>query len=180
MSTRCRAVVHALRGLGLASCSLHCPRISHLVFVSRIAEQFLNALKYHSINLSRQKALEVFSKVDQDCSQTLDKNEFRQAMETVEQDLGSNILRAIGLSPAKLFVALAAQVCLLALLLAFVFLGVTGFTTGGTFSSVVNSVIPAAMATTLGAKKDQAAEEVSSIASTIKARLSQAIKNISG
>lgn len=51
-------------------------------------------------------------------------------------------LEKLGISPALLVLTLGTLIIILVLLLVFIFLGIKAFALGGTFGSIINSIIP--------------------------------------
>ena len=59
----------------------------------------------------------------------------------------------MGYSKANVFKILASALIFLLLLFAFIFLGITAFTTGSTFGSIINSLLPISGGSILGKNK---------------------------
>lgn len=89
--------------------------------------------------------------------------EFEKAFKYVNEKKTFMSLEKLGISPALLALALAMLIIILILLFVFIFLGINSFAVGGTFGSIINSIIP--MASAGGAtssqedKKDKLKEE---------------------
>ena len=83
-------------------------------------------------------------------------------------------LRSIGLSPARVALALLSLCATLLLLFVFIFLGINAFTTGTSFGAVVNSIIPAltGVGVALGSSAQSAASHQRSLNSVAKKQLS--------
>lgn len=68
--------------------------------------------------------------------------EFEKAFKYVNEKKTFMSLEKLGISPALLAVALAMLIVMLLLLFTFIFLGISSFSVGGTFGSIINSIIP--------------------------------------
>jgi len=72
--------------------------------------------------------------------------EFEKAFKYVNEKKTLMSLEKLGISPALLALALAMLIIILILLFVFIFLGINSFAVGGTFGSIINSIIPMAAA----------------------------------
>lgn len=73
---------------------------------------------------------------------SLNVEEFEKAFKYVNEKKTSMSLEKLGISPALLALALGTLIIILMLLFVFIFLGISSFSVGGTFGSIINSVIP--------------------------------------
>lgn len=69
-------------------------------------------------------------------------------------------LEKLGISPALLALALGTLIIILILLFVFIFLGINAFTVGGTFGSIINSLIPMAAATGASGSQENKSEKL--------------------
>ena len=101
--------------------------------------EFKELCKYFGINLNDQALMELFAESDDDASGELAFPEFDRALTTLESKVGAGALQQMGLSTANIIMAVLVLAASLGSMLAFVFLGVQAFATGGAFNAIVNS-----------------------------------------
>jgi Ca2+-binding EF-hand superfamily protein len=83
---------------------------------------------------------EVFSKVKKDISsQELNEQEFKAALDYLQVRVASNTLSLLGMSWPRLMMWLGFVTLILMLIILFIFLGMSAFMAGGTFSAIINS-----------------------------------------
>lgn len=68
--------------------------------------------------------------------------EFEKAFKYINDKKATMSLEKLGISPALLSLALGTLIVILLLLFTFIFFGIKAFAIGGTFGSIVNSIIP--------------------------------------
>ena len=101
-------------------------------------------LKLH-MNLSDHRITEIFAKVKKDERRSineLDVEEFEAAIKYVQFKRVFEGLNMLGLSQNQLIFLFVSLIIILVLLFAFIFLGINAFSLGGTFGSIINSMIP--------------------------------------
>lgn len=118
-------------------------------------EEFMALMKHMHLDLSKEKALQIFSKVDRDQTGDLSLAQFTQAVEQVQLEVAKKALELMGLSRGALVGAAAASVGTLLMLLGFILVGTTVFADGGTFGSVVSSALPISAGIGLKASSDK-------------------------
>lgn len=96
------------------------------------------------MNLSQHRVNEIFASLKQgsEDEDNLNEQEFGKAMEYLQQKNTNMALDFLGLSPALLTISLIFLGIILILIFIFIFLGIQAFALGGTFGSVVNSLMP--------------------------------------
>jgi hypothetical protein len=109
------------------------------------------------MNLSEHRVNEIFTKTKKKGSKnptelnmqgliflflSLNGLEFEEAMSYVQQKKAGEALNLLGLSTNQLIFLFILLVIILLLLFAFIFLGITALSLGGTFGSVINSLMP--------------------------------------
>lgn len=124
------------------------------------------------LDLSREKALHIFSQVDRDQTNELSLSEFAEAVEFVELEVAKKALELMGLSKSTLLSGAAASVGTLLVLLGFVLVGSSVFADGGTFSSVVSAMLPLSA----GAGMSSSAEGETEGGTTVKDRVEEALE----
>lgn len=72
----------------------------------------------------------------------LNLEEFEEAYNYIIKKKTYMSLEKLGVSPALLALSLGTLIVILILLLIFIFLGIKAFALGGTFGSIINSIIP--------------------------------------
>ena len=68
--------------------------------------------------------------------------EFEMAMVYIQSRTSGSAMEMLGISTSQLIILLAGLLIILGLLFAFIFMGIEAFTEGGTFNSIINSMIP--------------------------------------
>jgi len=134
-------------------------------------EEFNMCMVRLGYKLLPSRVTEVFSKVKKDLTvQELNEREFKAALEYLQVSVASNTLSMLGKSWPRLLAWLAILTCLLVLVIVFIFLGMSAFTTGGTFSAIINSgmTIAAGLATfkkgaTRGTDQEEKRQETETI-----------------
>ncbi|KAL4476316.1 hypothetical protein ABPG74_010049 [Tetrahymena malaccensis] len=143
-------------------------------------DEFQSFVRRLGMELSRHRINEIFaniknkkqkpSNLEKTDDLTLNAEEFEKAFKYVNDKKTSMSLEKLGVSPALLALALGTLIVILILLFVFIFLGIKAFAVGGTFGSIINSIIP--MVAAGGAagsqenKKDKLEEEEVSSAVT--------------
>ncbi|KAL4474822.1 hypothetical protein ABPG74_001518 [Tetrahymena malaccensis] len=136
-------------------------------------DEFQSFVRRLGMELSRHRVNEIFAyiknkkqkpgSVEKTDELTLNVEEFEKAFKYVNDKKTSMSLEKLGISPALLVLALGTLIVILILLFVFIFFGINAFAMGGTFGSIINSLIP--MAAAGGAagsqedKKDKLKEE---------------------
>lgn len=113
------------------------------------------------LDLSREKALHIFSQVDRDQTNELSLSEFAEAVEHVELEVAKKALELMGLSRSTLLSGSAASVGTLLMLFGFVLVGAAVFADGGSFSSIVSSLLPVSAGAGLRSSAERDTEEFS-------------------
>jgi hypothetical protein len=138
------------RGVGSATVDFakqHClKRIFDLVDTDRSGyislQELTQALRAMSINISDERALQLFCRCDKDNSGLLDFREFESALEKIREDFVRSLLQGVGMNRFALFILLLLLVSVLLGLLVFIFLGVKAFGVGDEFAAIINSILP--------------------------------------
>lgn len=113
------------------------------------------------LDLSREKALHIFSQVDRDQTNELSLSEFAEAVEHVELEVAKKALELMGLSRSTLLSGAAASVGTLLMLFGFVLVGAAVFADGGSFSSIVSPLLPVSAGAGLRSSAERDTEEFS-------------------
>jgi len=106
--------------------------------------------------LNKHRVKEVFSEIksgenmDETSLLELDENEFSRSLEVLKEKQVYQAMSVLGVTPEILYSYLAFLMILLMILLCFIFLGIKTFAIGGAFSAVINSMLPAIGALTVG------------------------------
>ena len=112
-----------------------------------VFEEFVHALKMVGVfgaQVSETEALHLFALGNEDGDGRLTRAGFRRTLQVIERRYSKQVLKAVGFDPAKLGRDFAIALLCLLLLFFFIFMGIEGFTSGGPFGAVVNSVLPIA------------------------------------
>lgn len=104
-------------------------------------QTFQEGLKLMNIDVAEQKALRIFTSHASPEGQ-LSKSGFESAITRLQDSISARVLAYLGLSTAQLTKLFIILLVLVFLLLAFVFLGISGFASGGTFNTIINSLLP--------------------------------------
>jgi len=102
-------------------------------------DQFQDMLRYLNINLSQEKIVEIFNKVDTDGDKALTYNEFEKGFALLAAEVAMAALQSLGLTDAQIYGVVGSGFLILMGIFAFIFLGMAAFTSNSTFGSVVNS-----------------------------------------
>jgi hypothetical protein len=105
-------------------------------------DQFRAALRRMRINISEQDAKMLFAKVDDDHSGYIDKDEFKGVLMEVQERFRTLLVETLGLNKETIYIAVAWTAVWIAFLLAFIILGVYGFSDGSQFTAVITGVMP--------------------------------------
>ncbi|GMH62295.1 hypothetical protein TrLO_g6528 [Triparma laevis f. longispina] len=110
-----------------------------------VFDEVMELLKLYKLDdVSEQRALWFFAKVDKDNSKTLDEEQFVEFMGYLQEESKKKVLEDIGYDTPTLAGNLALNVVILLLLFAFIFFGITGFAVAGSFGACINSALPVA------------------------------------
>jgi hypothetical protein len=117
------------------------------------------------VPLSEHRVMEIYANIKgneavEAKSMEFDEDEFSQALAILKEKQLSKSLQFMGIAPSQLYMTLGYLCFLLLLIFAFIFLGIRAFTVGGTFSAVINSLLPALGAVALGGKDNQKKDAV--------------------
>ncbi|KAL4434859.1 hypothetical protein ABPG74_021198 [Tetrahymena malaccensis] len=118
-------------------------------------EEFCNFLRRTGIQMSEHRVNELFATIKknrragnkQSDSNDLNYEEFEEAYQYINKKKTDMSLEKLGISRALLALSLGTLIIILILLLVFIFLGIKAFALGGTFGSIINSIIPAVATT---------------------------------
>lgn len=102
------------------------------------------------MELSRHRVNEIFAHIknkkvkagEKTEDLTLNMEEFEKAFKYVNDKKTYMSLEKLGISAALLALALGTLIVILILLFVFIFFGINAFAVGGTFGSIINSIIP--------------------------------------
>lgn len=103
-------------------------------------DEFKELLKYFGMVLSDQSTLEMFATADKSGTGVLNYGEFEFAMDAIEKKLGSGALNSLGLSTIDIAAIVVVLIGLITAIFIFIFMGISAFTTGSAFGTVINSV----------------------------------------
>ncbi|EAR86318.2 phage head-tail adaptor family protein, putative (macronuclear) [Tetrahymena thermophila SB210] len=119
-------------------------------------DEFQSFVRRLGMELSRHRVNEIFAhiknkklnlvSVEKTDELTLNVDEFEKAFKYVNEKKTSMSLEKLGISPALLVLALGTLIVILILVFVFIFFGINAFAMGGTFGSIINSLIPMAAA----------------------------------
>ena len=107
-------------------------------------EEFIHILKIfqlHPKHMSETEALHLFARYD-DGDGNVSFDEYMGMMERIEERYCLGVLVKIGWDMRKLMKGFVLAVLCLLLLFFFIFMGIEGFSTVGSFGAVVNSMLP--------------------------------------
>ncbi|KAL4483285.1 hypothetical protein ABPG72_007927 [Tetrahymena utriculariae] len=134
-------------------------------------EEFCSFLRRTGISMSEHRVNELFATIKKNRragnkstdGNDLNYEEFEEAYQYINTKKTDMSLEKLGISPALLAISLGTLIIILILLLVFIFLGIKAFALGGTFGSIINSIIPAAAtsgaASSSSNKKDSLKED---------------------
>ena len=105
-------------------------------------DEFQEALKYYGLRMTKERQLEIFSQFDADGNTRLSINEFYKAIRHIRRTISTEAIGTLSLSWKTMARTIVVGVFILLLLFAFIFLGISGFTTNTTLGTVVNSILP--------------------------------------
>ena len=113
------------------------------------------------VKMSEHRVAEIFaasqraiSGSNDDNPNELNEKEFEEAMKYIEEKSSLSALEILGLSTTQLILIFIVLLLVLVLLFVFIFLGIQAFSIGGTFGSIINSLLPITAGLTVGKKKD--------------------------
>jgi len=120
-------------------------------------DEFVDILKYLNMPLSQNVSLRVFSECEKDG--VMGPDEFEKAMHLLEDRVADKVLSHMGFSTQTLVLGFLGLTIILMMLFVFIFLGIGAFTSGGSFESVVNSVIAASAGGAVGQNRQKSRTE---------------------
>jgi len=142
-------------------------------------EEFQGMLKYLNINISQDKAVAIFSKVDADGDKGLSYNEFEKGFALIASEVAMAALQSLGLTDAQIYAVIGSGFVLLLGLFAFIFLGMAAFTQNSTFGSMVNSsFVGGAGGATAANDEDAVDPEDPGIADYIQEKIEEALETL--
>jgi len=103
-------------------------------------DDFVEATKHLSLQVSTEKRLQIFVKCDAGLKGYLERDEFLDAMTQVERDLATDVMFQMGLSDAHMYSTLATIAICLGAFIIFLLCAISAFTTGSEFEAVINSM----------------------------------------
>lgn len=101
--------------------------------------EFQEMLRYINVNISQEKAIQIFTRVDSDGSRALTYDEFERGFALLASEIAYAALQSLGITDSQIYAAVGSGFLILCGLFAFIFLGMAAFTENSTFGSVVNS-----------------------------------------
>ena len=104
----------------------------------------MDLLDRMNIRISEKKALKIFARCDKGGSNTLTYNEYLAAYELLIMMLASHAISNMGLTPKRIAIGLISSAIVLAMLFAFIFVGIAAFGGQGNFGSSIRSAMAAA------------------------------------
>jgi len=109
-------------------------------------KEFEIAFKYlvYPKRLTRVVVYRLFTRADRDNTGELTLPQFKLALESFATELSAKVLERQGLSEGRLAATLFSEICLLLLVMVFILLGISAFTTAGGFESTVSALLPLA------------------------------------
>ncbi len=113
-------------------------------------DEFCELCKYMGLFLNRETLLQLYAEADENDNNNIEFEEFQLAINLLKKQVGNDALGMMGLSRQDLMQVLIIAGCFLLLLFAFIFVGVTAFSTADGFSAVINSILPAAAGLGMG------------------------------
>jgi hypothetical protein len=101
--------------------------------------EFQEMLRYINVNISQEKAIQIFTRVDSDGSKALTYDEFERGFALLASEIALAALQSLGITDTQIYAAVGSGFLILIFLFSFIFLGMAAFTENSTFGSVVNS-----------------------------------------
>jgi hypothetical protein len=109
-------------------------------------DEFYTLCKRLEMKLSKQRISEIFAFIKAGSknkeSEDLNEEEFKKALKYLKTKNSQMSLDGLGISTGVLTIALIYIAVILILFFCFIFLGIKAFALGGTFGSVINSLMP--------------------------------------
>lgn len=118
-------------------------------------DEFEMITKFMNLAISDEKRLQIFCKCDIDGSGELTFDEFIVAMKQLEKDVAEDVMTALGFSTTTMITNLIVVILSLIFLLGFIFAGISAFSTGTEFESVINSLFVGMSGVVASATKTQ-------------------------
>ena len=106
-------------------------------------DEFKQVLRYIELNLTQERALLIFASADKSGNGGLDYNELEVAVDLIKFELVKQTINQSGYSLVTLIQGFVFVAMLLALTFVFLFFSINAFTSGDSFSAVINSILPA-------------------------------------
>merc|ERR1712167_399351 len=98
-------------------------------------DEFVEISRFMNLNLSRERAMKIFSEADADASGWISYDEFESALVLLRREVSQGGLAKLGYSTAVLVGTFVSLVGLMGGFFVFIFVGMSAFTTGTTFGS---------------------------------------------
>jgi len=117
-------------------------------------DEFNELMKFYNLNLSKNRQLEIFTRFDIKKTGQMSVQQFEKALKYIEDKTTGDALDEVGMSYGALLKGFLGVVFILLMIFAFIFLGIAGFSNGGSFGAVVNSLLPISSGGILGSKKE--------------------------
>jgi len=108
--------------------------------------------------LSSHRICEIFAhtKGTEFSNPNLEEDEFVEALELLKEKQMEISLDHIGILPSQMYLTLASLAVMLLIIFLFIFFGIAAFTVGGSFSAVINSLLPMVSGVAVGGKDKKA------------------------
>ena len=117
-------------------------------------DEFKEVMKYFDLSFSEERLRQIFSKFDADGSAQMDLQEFEGALKYIKSLISKQSLDYMGFSKKQILKVLLGAIVMLLLIFAFIFVGIAAFSTGSTFGSVINSIMPISGGAIMGKAKE--------------------------
>ena len=116
-------------------------------------DEFCELCKYMGLFLNRETLLQLYAEADENNNNHIEFDEFAHSIDVLKGQIGKDALGVMGLTKEELIQMLIIAGAFLLMLFAFIFVGVTAFSTSDGFSSVINSILPAVAGLSMGARQ---------------------------
>ena len=112
--------------------------------------EFCELCKYMGLFLNRETLLQLYAEVDENNSNSIEFEEFELAINLLKRSVVNEALAIQGFTRQDLIQMLLVAGLFLLMLFAFIFVGVSAFSTADGFSAVINSILPAVAGLSVG------------------------------
>ncbi len=132
--------------------------------------EFCELTKHMGLFLEKKEVKKLFKKADSSGNGEIEFNEFEKALQLIRKEVADMAINTLGVSFSVLLQALVVSVLFLLLLFVFIFIGISVFGSPTTFSSVINSALPALAGVAVSSKRDDESAVMVELGSPFHAR----------